>query len=94
MPMATKEPITPYSGFIVGGRFIPSSIPVTTADMSEMVWGRFIIRLRIYSKNTHEAIQTARFINAMYPKIITPAMQAGVSAIITRSIILRVLTLS
>ena len=73
-------------GFICGGRFIPRRSPVTTADRSDMVWGFFIIRLRIYSKNTQETVQTARFTSAIGPKMITPAMQAGISAIITESI--------
>ena len=72
---------------MVTGRFKASSRPVTTADKSPTVWGRFMALRDRYSLSTQLRIHTAMISSALGPKMITDAMAAGHSPMITSSMI-------
>ena len=84
--IAITPPNTEISGLMVTGRFKASRIPVTTQLRSPTVWLRFITRRHMYSLRTQEAIQVRITTMARKPKSMTEAIMAGVSAIITSSI--------
>ena len=87
---ATNAPITHIHSGIVTGRLKASSRPVATALRSPTVQDRFMIFLERYSNRTALPVQTAMTSAARRPKITTPAKAAGISAMITSSMMLRV----
>ena len=67
-PMATKAPITIIHHEMPEGRFIPRSMPVTTAERSPMVelfLSRYLVMA--HSRSTHEATLTAIVRIALHP---------------------------
>ena len=74
----------------VTGRLRASNIPVSAALRSPIVCGLFITFLDKYSNSTHDAQHTAISTIARTPKNVPLAATAGISEIITVSIILDV----
>ena len=88
--MAKKLPIIATHSGTVAGRFMASNRPVTTALRSPMVCSRFIARRQRYSMSTQEPTQTAATSSARHPKITMETTSAGQRAMITSSMIFRV----
>ena len=100
LPMPPKQPLTIttantlprahcHSGTLVL-RFSASSRPVTTADRSETVCFFPAHRLNRASAKTADATHVTMVHSAETPKITTPAIAAGSSAITTSSIMRQV----
>ena len=100
LPMPPKKPLTTtmantpprahcHRGTLVL-RFSASRRPVTTADRSPTVCFFPAQRLNRNSDRTVDATQTRIVHRAEIPKITTPAMAAGIRAMITSSMIRRV----
>ena len=82
--MATNAPTNTIHGEIADGRFMARSRPVTTADRSPTVEGRFIIHLvTAPSSSTQESTLTARTSSSDQPYARTETTIAGHSAMIT-----------
>ena len=84
--IATASPIMTIQRGIVDGRLNASNMPVTIADRSPIVLSRFItLRLR-YSKSTQAQTLTATIRSERKPNNTTESTRAGMSAIMTSSI--------
>ena len=90
--IATTPPNAAISGLIETGRFIASRMPVTTQERSPTVWRRFITTRERYSLKMHDATDVRMITAARKPKIITEAIMAGVSAMMTSSMMLEVVS--
>ena len=86
----TTMAITPPNAAIIGlmetGRFIASKTPVTTQERSPTVWRRFMTRRDMYSLKMQDATVVRIITAARKPKMMTDAIIAGVSAKMTSSI--------
>ena len=87
--LTTTIAITPPNAAMIGlmetGRFIASKTPVTTQERSPTVCGRFMTRRETYSLKIHAATVVRMMTAARKPKRITEAIMAGVSAMMTSS---------
>ena len=81
--MATNAPTTAVHKGIVGGRLNARMMPVTTAEQSDTVCGRFIRMLNSASNSTQAATVTATTASARAPKMMAEAIIAGTSAMMT-----------
>ena len=84
--IAITEPIAAIQSGIETGRLNASISPVTTALRSPIVLWRFITFLAMYSERTLTLTVTAHTSSTRRPKSHTDAASAGISAIITLSI--------
>ncbi len=91
--IAIRQPNMAISGLISTGKFNASKRPVTTADKSPMVASRFMILRERNSSRTQVAIQIAISTMERMPKITHAMIDAGISAMITSSMIRRVVLL-
>ena len=85
--IAMTEPIAACHSGIDTGRLKASRSPVTTALRSPSVLLRFMILRDRYSESMHVPIVTRQMSRTRGPKSQTDAARAGISAIITLSII-------
>ena len=88
--MAATPPRAACHKGMVAGRLKASSSPVTTADKSPTVWGRFMTRRLKNSAATQEPTDTAMTAAARHPNSQTEAAAAGIRAMITSSMMLGV----
>ena len=77
---------------MVTGQTKASSIPVTTALRSPTDWGFFMTLRYSHSKNTQPSTDTAVSVRAFTPKHTTAQIRAGTMAMITSSIMERVVS--
>ena len=77
----------------VTGQVRARSIPVTTADRSPTLWGFFISLRYSHSKNTQPMTLTPVSSRARIPKLKQPKISAGIMAMITSSMMERVVSL-
>ena len=86
----TTRAMTPPNAAMMGlmetGRFIASKTPVTTQERSPTVWRRFMTRRDMYSLKMQDATVVRIITAARKPKMMTDAIIAGVSAKMTSSI--------
>ena len=84
--MAMTPPNAAMMGLMETGRFIASKTPVTTQERSPTVWRRFMTRRDMYSLKMQDATVVRIITAARKPKMMTDAIIAGVSAKMTSSI--------
>ena len=84
--MAMTPPNAAMMGLMETGRFIASRTPVTTQERSPTVWRRFMTRRDMYSLKMQDATVVRIITAARKPKMMTEAIIAGVSAKMTSSI--------
>ena len=80
-----------HSG-VEGGHTKASSMPVTTAERSPTDWGFFMSLRYSHSQNTQPTTETAVSTRASTPKVMTAQTRAGTMAMMTSSMMERVVS--